>query len=410
MEGFSVDEAAAVLGVPQARVWELLARGVLAGADHSGDMRVFLRSEPAPAPSVPHNGNGHASEASAFRELLTEFRNLTERYGQALLALGEARGEVAALRGRVDLLEARVEHRLSGSMAPAPYVVGDFDEPPPVEEVPEPVAEVVEHAPRPKSRRRTGSFEEALARAEDPSPSTLPGSETISLPGAREAAAALAELRDDSADAGSPPPEVPAWQPSGPPPAALIEGPYSAAVEEPDWIAEEDLVGEVNAPAAPLPVSEPDTTAEVPVMTITAAEWAGVDDEQDNATAADEFETATPTWQTVVPPLPPLFEEGSDPLTQVATDQGWAPEDVEAMRELLAAEAAVAAVTSVTAEPAQETGTAEPAMTEPDQEPAQSAASSPPPPSITPPVRRPIPPRRSATQRATRRLRRLFGG
>ena len=49
---------------------------------------------------------------SAFRELLTEFRNLTERYGQALLALGEARGEVASLRTRVDLLEARLDLRL----------------------------------------------------------------------------------------------------------------------------------------------------------------------------------------------------------------------------------------------------------------------------------------------------------
>ena len=63
------------------------------------------------------NGDSHG-EQTPFRELLTEFRNLTERYGQALLALGESRGEVAALRGRVDLLEARIDHRLPWTEAP----------------------------------------------------------------------------------------------------------------------------------------------------------------------------------------------------------------------------------------------------------------------------------------------------
>ncbi len=63
------------------------------------------------------NGGSHGGELSAFRELLTEFRNLTERYGQALLALGESRGEVASLRGRVELLETRMELRL-GATAP----------------------------------------------------------------------------------------------------------------------------------------------------------------------------------------------------------------------------------------------------------------------------------------------------
>jgi hypothetical protein len=119
MEGYSVTEAASVLGVPTERVWELLARGVLSGApDGETGMRVFLQPRPAPSPPEPRataNGGSREpdrGELSPFRELLTEFRNLTERYGQALLALGEARGEVASLRSRVDLLEARMDLRL----------------------------------------------------------------------------------------------------------------------------------------------------------------------------------------------------------------------------------------------------------------------------------------------------------
>lgn len=407
MEGFSVDEAAAVLGVPQARVWELLARGVLAGADRSGDMRVFLRAEAPPVTSLPHNGNGHGSEASAFRELLTEFRNLTERYGQALLALGEARGEVASLRGRVDQLEARVDQRLAGPMASAPFVLADLDDSVAADNLPEPPAELVAEAPRSKSRRRTASFEEALARAEDPSPGTLPGSDTISLPGAREAAAALADLRDGGDEHATPAPPEAAWQPSGPLPAALVEGPYSAVVEEPDWIAEEDLVEEMSAPPETPSAPEEVVSSDPPPMTVTAAEWVGIEDESDSSAAADEFETATSTWQTVVPPLPPLFAEGSDPLTQVATDQGWAPEEVEAMRELLAAEAVVAAEVG---EPDLEASADEPGDSHPDAEPPKPAPLAPAPRSMTSPTGRSAPPRRSATQRASRRLRRLFGG
>jgi hypothetical protein len=385
----------------------LLARGVLAGADRSGDMRVFLRAEASPAASLPHNGNGHGSEANAFRELLTEFRNLTERYGQALLALGEARGEVASLRGRVDQLEARVDQRLAGPMASAPFVLADLDEAVAVDDLPEPAAEFVAEAPRPKSRRRTASFEEALARAEDPSPGTLPGSDTISLPGAREAAAALADLRDGGDEPPPSAPPEPAWQPSGPLPAALVEGPYSAAVEEPDWIAEEDLVEQMSAPPEAPSAPEEVVPPEPPPMTVTAAEWVGMEDESDSSAAADEFETTTSTWQTVVPPLPPLFEEGSDPLTQVATDQGWAPEEVEAMRELLAAEAAVAAEVI---EPALEFDADEPVVSEPDVVPPKPAPVAPAPRSMPSPAGRSAPPRRSATQRASRRLRRLFGG
>src|SRR5918996_6049110 len=121
MNGYSVTEAASVLGVPTERVWELLARGILVGApEGETGMRVFLQPRPAPAPvtAAPADdpsaarGDGPERELSPFPELLTEFRNLTERYGQALLALGEARGEVASLRGRVELLEARIDLRL----------------------------------------------------------------------------------------------------------------------------------------------------------------------------------------------------------------------------------------------------------------------------------------------------------
>jgi hypothetical protein len=139
MDGYSVEEAAEVLGVSQGRVWELIARGVLVGASEGrADMRVFLRpitppqrfeADPplSPPAGPPGNGGTHV-EASPFRELLTEFRNLTERYGQALLALGEARGEVAALRSRVDLLEARMDMRLP--LRPASTVAWELSERP----------------------------------------------------------------------------------------------------------------------------------------------------------------------------------------------------------------------------------------------------------------------------------------
>ncbi len=141
MDGYSVNEAAAVLGIPEGRVWELLARGVLAGSSEvGGDMRVFLRGAAlveAPQESGSNgsngDGNGHG-ELSPFRELLTEFRNLTERYGQALLALGESRGEVASLRGRVDLLEARLDQRLPWSASTTAGWVAPEPEPEPESE------------------------------------------------------------------------------------------------------------------------------------------------------------------------------------------------------------------------------------------------------------------------------------
>ena len=233
MEGYSVTEAASVLGVAPERVWELLARGVLAGQpEGETGMRVFLQPRPAPAAAPAESaskagGNGEEHhELSPFRELLTEFRNLTERYGQALLALGEARGEVAALRSRVDLLEARMDLRLPSASTTGPPVgwaepvprpsprpaaePGPAPEPqaertdvatePDAEVAPmadaEPeVAPMADAEPEPEVRtvrrsmagRATEGFAEALARAEDPSvPELLGGAET---------AAALAALR-----------------------------------------------------------------------------------------------------------------------------------------------------------------------------------------------------------------------
>ncbi|HEX6129927.1 MAG TPA: helix-turn-helix domain-containing protein, partial [Candidatus Limnocylindria bacterium] len=88
MDGYTVEEAAEVLGIPQGRVWELIARGVLAGAaEGRADMRVFLKPAAGQRPSATGNGGSaersgesgegekgaSAIEASPFRELLTEF-------------------------------------------------------------------------------------------------------------------------------------------------------------------------------------------------------------------------------------------------------------------------------------------------------------------------------------------------
>ncbi len=239
MEGYSVTEAASILGVPIERVWELLARGVLAGMpEGEAGMRVFLQPRPAPAPvsadPVRPDGDGGSGEPqrelSPFRELLTEFRNLTERYGQALLALGESRGEVASLRSRVDLLEARMDLRLPVSIGPiaaGPTIAPPTWPAPDVAPVETATVEAVHEPPASESdattpqaeaeratredmhaegedeerrrrrrghRRATESFAEALARAEDP---TKP-----ELPGAAETAAALAALREDAVHEG----------------------------------------------------------------------------------------------------------------------------------------------------------------------------------------------------------------
>ena len=206
MEGYSVTEAASVLGVPTERVWELLARGVLAGTpDGETGMRVHLQPRAsvvpgAPAPDSTRHANGaddrergREPEGSPFRELLSEFRNLTERYGQALLALGEARGEVASLRSRVDLLEARIDLRLPSPMPqPATPAPSSWRAEPAIVEPPaEPEADRRTRRRRSRGQHHaTDEFAEALARADDPSPAELPGG--------AEAAAAIAALRAET--------------------------------------------------------------------------------------------------------------------------------------------------------------------------------------------------------------------
>jgi hypothetical protein len=195
MDGYSITEAASVLGVPTERVWELLARGVLVGApEGETGMRVFLQPRPAPGPVTASftddpgapKSNGPERELSPFRELLTEFRNLTERYGQALLALGESRGEVASLRSRVELLEARIDLRLPMGNPAAPWPT----QPLPVAEPAGVQDDEEAHRRRRRgARRATESFAEALARAEDPSPADLPGGTDAGVAFASDAAA-----------------------------------------------------------------------------------------------------------------------------------------------------------------------------------------------------------------------------
>ncbi len=286
MEGYSVTEAASILGVPTERVWELLARGVLAGAaEGETGMRVYLQPRPAPAPPVTERASSNGDpaqreperELSPFRELLTEFRNLTERYGQALLALGEARGEVATLRSRVDLLEARMDLRLpmgAGAAAPTPWPApapGPLPRPPaPEREVAhdddgEPVDPAVE-AERSARRRRssrhgTENFAEALARAEDP---TRP-----ELPGAADAAAALAALRAEStvepmATDAALPRELPAAEsmPTGDEPQDHATATSAAAPEATPELAPEPAAEAVEPEPAPELAPEPEPEPE----------------------------------------------------------------------------------------------------------------------------------------------------
>jgi hypothetical protein len=357
MEGYSVTEAASVLGVPTERVWELLARGVLSGVpDGETGMRVFLQPRPAPAPvTEPPRSNGGRTtrepeaEASPFRELLSEFRNLTERYGQALLALGEARGEVASLRSRVDLLEARFDLRLpmSGPMPAAPRAAaswGGQGQPParPLSDLPGPSAAAdaaadarpaVEEAPRrPRrgrgQRRATDDFAEALARAEDPNPPELPG--------AAEAAAAFAALRDEAAT-GEPEPteavlprELPAAEPiailepeTAPELAVEAEREPPAAVDvvpEPVVIAQPEPT--VVAQPEPTVVAQPEPTVvaepEPPSSVETAHEPAPA---TEPTVAAEPVPTIEPS--PVVEPEPPTGEPGPEPPT--ITDEASAP-------------------------------------------------------------------------------------
>ena len=388
MDGYSVQEAASVLGVAEGRVWELLARGVLLGTPEGDSMRVFLKAQPGPIatagthdepPRTNGNGGSHgaAAEASAFRELLTEFRNLTERYGQALLALGEARGEVAGLRSRVDQLESRLDLRLPPPLEAAPVawesatIPAAAPEPAPVAPPPAATAPARPLRPKPRSRKGRSSreavagFADALARAQDPNAAELRESrgapETVAetpVPVApapdesvvTEAAAPVAEAAappeaevEAVAAADEPVPQaVPDEEPMAdqePVPAAVaaadlaadeaadtdavepvpeVEQPsYSTVVVEPDWFADGDFAW---LDAAEMEASSP---VEATVVGVETAEL-----EQEAAVAPAEAE-----------PEPPLEPEPAavqtlEPEPEPATVQTLEPEpEPEAMQE-----------------------------------------------------------------------------
>lgn len=371
MDGYSVTDAASVLGVPEGRIWELLARGVLSGTPHGDSMRVFLKSQPGPIatasqhdepPRTNGNGGSHppAVEASAFRELLTEFRNLTERYGQALLALGESRGEVAALRTRVDLLEARIDVRVPASVDASAIAW----EPAPTAEPAEPLPTVEPEPPGPAPIRRSASrrartaraataeFADALARADDPTPDIG----ELPTPHEHEQAAAPAEASEVEAAAealeveeaaapeeaaaaqptssdvaieivdttAQPATDVPAEEPEAPEPVAAVEAPaepeaavetppapepatlpdpqpptYSADVIEPDWFADGDFAW---LDAAELEARSEATPRPAPTVEETAvAEPMAVDEP---APIPEAEPIAAPAQQPAPPPVP----------------------------------------------------------------------------------------------------------
>ena len=314
IDGYSVQEAASVLGVPEGRVWELLARGVLSGTPEGDSMRVFLKTQPGPiatAGASPRdeprtNGNGgnggHGAEASPFRELLTEFRNLTERYGQALLALGESRGEVAGLRSRVELLEARLDLRLPPARDAEPVAWESAAAPIPVAAQPtapgaldEAAAEAPPRAGRQRKGRAkpsaTASFAEALARAEDPTVAEVSAPRRAASPAPEQPASIepepavevrLAELPSEALPESLPPvvAEAAAGAPLAEPATdeataaeAAPASPYTPEVVEPDWFADGDFawldVAEMEArevtAAAAATVEAPATEARPPV-------------------------------------------------------------------------------------------------------------------------------------------------
>ena len=272
-ESYSIGEAARVLGVPQRRIWQLVERGVLVGAlDERRRWRIYLGAgdEPAavppaagpaaPAPSAApappaasaagSTGSTAASgqppgNGSYFRELLAELRHLQERYGQALLALGEARGEAAALKARLELLEGGRDVVLP---APAPPdAVAPVPPLAPVDAAP-PAASGRVRQPRratQTARRRAdgpaaaprrfgrAGVADALARAEDPS--------VPELPGGREAAEALANLGESAV--------APAGAPATQPTMSAV-GPGST---EDRRAPNGPVAVPVSAPAAPLP-------------------------------------------------------------------------------------------------------------------------------------------------------------
>ncbi len=368
MDGYSVQEAASVLGVAEGRVWELLARGVLLGTPEGDSMRVFLKAQPGPIaaasaheepPRTNGNGGSHgpAAEASAFRELLTEFRNLTERYGQALLALGEARGEVAGLRSRVDQLEARLDLRLPPLIDAAP-VAWDSQSVPASTPVPEPAIPPSAKAPRParpqqrprkarSSREAVQGFADALARAQDPNPADLAegraepeaapeqttepiiatadqaqepmavadAAETAEQVAADEVAVDTAEVLSVVAGVEASVEDLAVDEAAAEASTAEVEPPtYSAVVVEPDWFADGDFAWLDAAELEASPPSErgaatPD--ASEPEPEVAAAEPEAIAAEPEATAAEPEAMAAEPEPVAVEPE--PQAEQPPEP-------------------------------------------------------------------------------------------------
>jgi hypothetical protein len=365
IDGYTVQEAASVLGVPEGRVWELLARGVISGTPEGDSMRVHLkaRAEPMVAthePSPRSNGNGGSNggaEASAFRELLTEFRNLTERYGQALLALGEARGEVAGLRSRVELLESRLDLRLPGQPTPAPvsWTAPEADAESaapapatapaeerlaerrtrkPSDRKPKPSATAAAQK-APRRRAAVAGIAEALARAEDPSPAELPE---------RSGQSVRSQRPGEQVAEPEPPPSV-----APTPPAAA--SPYSTEVVEPDWFADGDFAW---LDAAEHTKPEPPQQEPAAVVEVEAAAGAELAEVEAQVVAEElavaELESAPggyPEPITATEPEEPtatVLTLSEEELAQLASDEGWGASEVEAIRGLIGSEVAPAPI------------------------------------------------------------------
>jgi hypothetical protein len=322
MDGYTVDEAAEVLGIPGKRVWELITTGVLAASSEGrSGMRVFLQPRTPTDMESALTGEPRGSEATPFRELLTEFRNLTERYGQALLALGEARGEVASLRGRVELLEARIDVRHApariapvGSWPSAPSPADDeggtgLDEvsglAPPAEEQEVDLDKVSSEAPPPPEQMAGADAEEPDGFLSADSLATVSPDETDGHSRrrgrSRSGHAALADIA-----------------------AALARAEDPSAAELRDAMAEEAAVAEPDETAA---VTEPDETAAVAESDETAAVANALDAPQVDSLGAPTIdEEPAVVDEEPAEPTTPLFDEAS-PYTTAFEEPDWIIEE-----------------------------------------------------------------------------------
>jgi hypothetical protein len=337
MDGYTVDEAAEVLGIPGKHVWELITTGVLAASSEGrSGMRVFLQPRTTTEMESTGSGEPRGWEATPFRELLTEFRNLTERYGQALLALGEARGEVASLRGRVDLLEARIDVRHApariapvGSWPSAPSLDDEEAEAgldevsgqaPPAAEQELGLDEVFGEAPS-VAEQEVGLEEvsdQALrtaehmaeADAEEPAP-VSPAEDSVAAPSPEEAdGQSRRRGRSRSGHATLADIQAALARAEDPTAAELREATAEAAVAESHETAQAAVAEPDGGP--PAAVAEPDATAPASVVEPEAEQRAGAQEpsSDDRAGVGDEepLEAETPLFD-AASPYTTAFEE-----------------------------------------------------------------------------------------------------